>query len=259
MLRLPVSGWEVDMRPLDGTDDLLLLEQSGNAVERALALLGRLARRSVAGERADWPGLCITDFEVLLAAVRQAALGPDLLCVFDCPAPGCGERVEVGFRLNQYVAAVRPRRPLAVLPADRPAWFRLADEALAFRLPTAADQAGVLGARDAASRLAERCLDPPGVAGRARARAEQAMAAMAPEISRPVAGRCPACGTQVRAGLHLPSLVMSELRRAAVGLHDEVHRLAAAYHWQEAAILALPQRRRQAYAERAYLAAMGAA
>ena len=85
------------------------------------------------------------------------------------------------------------------------------------------------------------------------------MAAMAPEISRPVVGRCPACGATVRAGLHLSSLVMAELRRAAEGLHEDVHVLASTYHWHEEAILALPRRRRQDYAMRARRLLAGAA
>ena len=78
------------------------------------------------------------------------------------------------------------------------------------------------------------------------------MAVMAPEISRPVVGRCPACDATVRAGLHLPSLVMTEL-------HEDVHVLASAYHWKEEAILALPRRRRQDYAMRARRSLAGAA
>ena len=76
------------------------------------------------------------------------------------------------------------------------------------------------------------------------------MSEMAPEISRPVAGRCPACGRAVRAGFSAVRVVVTELVRAAGSVHDEVDLIAQAYHWPEAAILALPQERRRAYAER---------
>jgi hypothetical protein len=250
MLRLPVSGWEVVVRPPDGSDDLLVLETEGNVVARALLLLARVACLTN-GEAANWSALCVTDFEVLLAALRETVLGPAVLCAFDCPRADCGERVEVGFRLTDYVAAARPGRPRGIVASDRPLWFCLEKAPASFRLPTAADQCAVLGCADAARLLAARCLDPHDMAGTMRKRAERAMAVMAPEISRPVAGGCPACGAGVRAGLHLPSLVMAELRQAAAGLHEEVHVLAAAYHWEEAAILALPRKRRQGYAERA--------
>jgi hypothetical protein len=258
MFRLPVSGWEVVVRPPNGTDDLVILETEGNAVARALTLLARVAWRAEGGD-ADWPALCVTDFEVLLAMLRQAVLGPAVTCAFHCPRPACGERVEVGFSLADYVGAALPRRPHDVIVSDRPCWFRLRDAAASFRLPTAADQSAVLGRSNAAQVLAQRCLDPGDLSGPARVRAERAMAAMAPEISRPVAGRCPACAATVRAGLHLPSLVMSELRRAAEGLHEDVHVLASAYHWHEEAILALPRKRRQDYAMRARRLLAGAA
>jgi hypothetical protein len=49
--------------------------------------------------------------------------------------------------------------------------------------------------------------------------------------------------------LNVPRLVMEELRSGAAGVHEEIHVIAAAYHWAEAAILAMPQSRRRAYAE----------
>jgi hypothetical protein len=259
MVRLPVSGREAVLRPLGGTDDLLILETDGNVVAGALALLARVAHPAD-GDVTDWPALSVTDFEVLLAALREAVLGQAVLCAFDCPRPGCGERVEASFRLPDFVAAARPGRPRGVVAApNRPTWFRFDDAPGAFRLPTAADQCAVLGQTGAARLLAERCLDPPGMAGALRTRAERAMAVMAPEVSRPVAGRCPACDAGVRAGLHLPALVMAEFRRAAAGLHEEVHLLASTYHWDEAAILALPRSRRQGYAGRVRQLLAGAA
>src|SRR5262245_18468512 len=258
MFRLPVSGWKVVVQPPNGTDDLVILETERNAIARAITLLARVARRADA-DNADWPALCVTDFEVMLAVLRQTVLGPAMTCAFDCPRPACRERVEVGFSLADYVGAARPRRPHDVIVSDRPHWFRLRDATISFRLATAADQSAVLGRSDAAQLLAQRCLDPADMSGPARVRAERAMATMAPEISRPIVGRCPACDATVHAGLHLPSLVMTELRRAAEGLHEDVHVLASAYHWHEEAILALPRIRRQDYAMRARRSLAGAA
>ena len=75
------------------------------------------------------------------------------------------------------------------------------------------------------------------------------MAAMAPVVSRPVEGNCPECGAPVAMPLHVPSLVMDELRESAAGIHQEIHAIAESYHWDEAAILAMPQLRRRAYAD----------
>src|SRR5437868_12715142 len=133
MFRLPVNEWEVVVRPPNGTDDLVILETEGNAVARALTLLARVAWRADA-DAADWPALCVTDFEVVLAMLRQAVLGPAMTCAFDCPRPACRERVEVVFRLADYVGAARPRRPHDVIASDRPNWFCLRDAAVSFRL-----------------------------------------------------------------------------------------------------------------------------
>ena len=74
------------------------------------------------------------------------------------------------------------------------------------------------------------------------------MEKMAPAVSRPLTGTCPDCGESLTMTLHVPRLVMDELRVSAGGVHEEIHEIAAAYHWDEATILAMPQNRRQAYA-----------
>ena len=73
---------------------------------------------------------------------------------------------------------------------------------------------------------------------------------MAPEVSRTVQGQCPGCGALLSALFHVPGFVVGELRRASVAIGDETDLIAAAYHWPEAAILALPRARRQDYAAR---------
>ena len=241
MLRLPVSGIDVALRHPDGADDLLLHEAAGPAVAVALALLPRLAGPG------DWAALCVTDFEVLLLGLRAQVLGEQFALGMACP--GCGERMEIAFRRADFLRGITPRRSDAVVATTpRSGWFAL--DGAAFRLPTAGDQAAIAGERDPARRLAERCLDPAGLTGPVRRRIERAMAVMAPAVSRPVAGNCPACGSAVSATLHVTRLVVDELRRAAAAVHDEVDLLARTYHWPESTILALPQVRRRAYAER---------
>jgi DNA-directed RNA polymerase subunit RPC12/RpoP len=240
MVHLPVSGLEAAPRQPDGSDELVLREMTGSPVAIGIALVERLAGP---GDRAD---LTVTDFEILLLAIRTRAVGEDVDLGLVCP--GCGERVAIGFRASDYVRGLAPRRPVDVTAdPERPGWFRLAGAR--FRLPTAADQATVAGRSDAAKALAERCLDPPAPSGGARGRIERAMATMAPEVSRPVAGRCPECGAAVEAPIHVTRLVIGEMKRDAAGLHEEIDLIAQAYHWSEADILALPRRRRQAYAE----------
>ena len=244
MPRLPVSGTEVSLRAPDGSDDMMLLEAAGGPVEVGLALLRRLAGDD--GER-DWAELTVTDFETLLLAVRTARFGEALALGFACPA--CHARVEVDIRLAEYLAGVEPRSvPGVTSDPTRPGWLRLGDAG--FRLPTAGDQVAVARLTHPARRLAERCLDETARRRAHRARIERVMAAMAPDVSRPIAGDCPSCGATVEAPLHVARVVVGELRRAAAAVHDDVDLIARSYHWPEATILALPQDRRRAYAER---------
>lgn len=243
MLRLPVSDIAVDLRAPDGQDDLLLLDGAAEPVASGIALAGRLARTETGP--IDAAALTVTDFELLLLTLRARRFGPLLCLGFACPS--CSERVEVAFRIDDYLASVRPRRPSDVVAdPDRPGWWRLGTAA--FRLPTAGDQASVAGLADAGMRLADRCVDA--TARRARSRVMRAMEAMAPEVSRPIAGACPACAARVSASLHVTRVVIAELRRSASGVLDDVDAIARAYHWPKSAILAMPGPRRLAYAER---------
>jgi hypothetical protein len=241
MVRLPVSGLEAAVRPPDGSDELVVREMAGPPVARAIALAARL------GGPGDWAGLSVTDFEILMLAIRAQTQGDEMALGLGCPA--CHARVEIAFHVRDYVRGPAPRRPADVTPdPDRPGWYRLGESR--FRLPTAADQAAVAELPDAARALADRCLDPARPPARERVRIERAMAAMAPEVSRPIAGECPECGQPVEAPLHVTRLVIAEIVRDAAGLHEEVDLIAQAYHWPEADILALPRARRRAYAER---------
>jgi hypothetical protein len=241
VVRLPVSGLEAALRPPDGADELALREAPGSPVSRALTLLSRLSKQT------DWGALTVTDFERLLLGLRAQVFGEAWDLGFACPR--CAARVEVSFHIADYVGEIRPHRPPDVHDAPgRLGWY--VSRGVTFRLPTAGDQAAVAGAADAERRLAERCIAPPLPAARARRGIERVMAAMAPEVSRPLAGACPACAAAVEAPLDVARLVVAELTRESASLHDEVDLIARAYHWPEADILGLPRGRRQAYAER---------
>ena len=240
-MKLPVSGLEPRLRTPGGRDDLILCETEGAPVTRSLALLGALS------DDRDWAALTVTDFEVLLLCLRALVLGERCDLSFSCP--NCRARVEVSFTITDFLQDVVSTVPSWVrsIP-DRPGWYSCGRAA--FRLPTAGDQAAVAGRPDAADRMAERCIEADHLAKRTRGRIEQAMAAMAPEVSRPLAGACPECGTRVEAPLYVTRLVINELSREAVAVYDEIDLIARAYHWREAEILELPRQRRRAYAER---------
>lgn len=257
LVRLPVAGRTLVLNPPSGADEMLALETPGGPLEAGFALLDRLA--SFGDDDAPrCAGLAVTDFDWALLALRRSLFGETVRSDFTCTAPGCGERVEMEFTLADYLGDVRPRRPAAVSPeGTRSGWYRVSDAA--FRLPTVEDQiaarraeavepgpAGVAGAR----LLAERCIEADTLSQAVLRRVERAMGAMAPEVSRPIDGRCPACGAHLQVMFDVPSFVLGEMRRAFAATAAEVDLIASAYHWSEAAILALPRARRQSYADR---------
>jgi len=248
LAHLPVDGRTVRLKPLDGAAELLAAEARGDPAQAALRLLASVAE-PLDGSPETWSGLTVTDFEILLLALRRDLFGTLVRSDFTCPEVGCCDRVEIEFSLTDYLAAVRPRLPRGVTAlADRPGWWRIGE--VAFRLPSAGDQITAQASADGAALLVALCLDPPTAPAPLRARAERAMAAMAPEVSGPIGGQCPSCGASLNALFHAPSFVMGEMRRAVGLLAEEVDLIASAYRWSEADILALPRVRRQAYAER---------
>jgi hypothetical protein len=241
MFALRASGTSVHLKSPDGRDELLLAESSGRAVEVGIALLSRLG-----GEGFDASALPVTDFETLLLDLRVARFGPTMSLAFTCAQ--CRAVAEIAFKAADLIEATQPRRPASVAddPA-RPGWFRVADAR--FRLPTARDQAEAAAHPHPQRRLAELCLDDAARTPRLRAKVERAMEAMAPLLSREIAGVCPTCEAPVRAFLSVPEIVVHELKRAAAAVYEEIDLIARTYHWPESGILSLPAGRTRAYAE----------
>jgi hypothetical protein len=242
---------EVRFRAPDGNDDLAMLEAGGGVVERALMALDRLAEvdgRGVAGAGPMWPELTVTDFEVALLRLRRFLFGDTVSCLFRCPAEGCGERMEPEFSISDLLEDVQPALPKQVERAAE-GWFSLRSGDVRFRLPTVGDQVHVVDEPRGYEELASRCIEGKSLNARAMARVESAMAAMAPRVSRVIEGTCPVCGAALKMMLYVPELVVNELRFAAAGVHEEIHAIAAAYHWDEGTILSMPRARRQAYVE----------
>jgi hypothetical protein len=261
-VRLPVSAIETRFRLPDGNDDIAILDASGSPVEQALAILPRLARMDQrtdarAGDspdaRSHWKDLTVTDFESALLDLRRFLFGDSAGCVFRAPSHKCGVPMELQFSISSLLAEVKPMTPHRVeeVPGQK-GWYEFAQETaepLRFRLPTVADQTAVLGHPDAETELAGRCIrSEKKLAVRARRQVERAMESMAPSISRTLAGECAECGEVLTMMLHVPRLVVDELRLSASGVLEDIHAIASTYRWDEASIAALPQSRRKAYA-----------
>jgi hypothetical protein len=261
-MKLPVSELELRFQAPDGNDDLAILESSGDLLERALVVLSRLAlvkEKSAAAAPEQpyqartpdyWARLTVTDFETALLGLRRFLFGDKVACVFRDRSHACGVRMELEFSISAFLDEARPHFPRGVRPAEVARWYLLPaedDREVRFRLPAVEDQLHAMTSTDGAALLAHRCIDA--VSNRDRRRVERAMEKMAPVVSRPLAGNCPECGESLSMMLHVPRLVLDQLENQAAGIHEETDAIAATYHWDEASILAMPQRRRRAYAE----------
>jgi hypothetical protein len=236
MIRLPVSGIAIGLTAPGGADDLVLME--ARLLDRTLAL-DLLARVS---DGAVLAALTVHDFEAALLHLHALVFGGRIVAEARC---GCGERVDAGFAIADYLGHRAPKRPRGVTAVDGE-WFTLKDTAGTFRLPTIGDQIAVAQARDPAAALAALCLrgTPP------LAKIERAMDAMAPALSGVIEGTCPACRRAIALAFDVPFFVLSELRVQAAQVCEHVHVLATHYHWSEENILALPNWRRQHYVDR---------
>jgi hypothetical protein len=251
MFALPVSGARVALKIPDGADDLRLVEAGGEATEVAADWLDGLAGGALAARE-----LAVADFEWLLLQARAARLGRTIDLGFACSH--CRGRGEFAIDVAECLEAATPK-PVPGVADDpgRPGWRRLGEAS--FRLPSVADQIAATASARPELRMAELCLDATARRAPHRARVERAMARLAPLISRVFPGLCPSCGAAVEIAFAVARVVMVEMRRAAAAAHDEIDLIARAYHWPEADILALPQPRRRAYAERIRSAGLRAA
>ncbi len=213
-------------------DELLLMAVTASEIGHARAALA-LAE---AGGIADALQLSLGARDRALIQLRAAWLGLRMPCVDRCAH--CGEKVE-------FLA------PLAALgqPVEEPTLPECGSYSP--RLLTTADL------------LAVEHL-PPDAARQALAEAAAGRSLLRPEDAAQIAGwlaaadpmahvrldmRCEACGGSWSRPFDIVRLLWQELRALGQRLLHDIHRLALAYHWSEAEILALPRLRRQAYLE----------
>lgn len=236
------------MRPLS-TPELVRAWESGAArtpAERALLLLAYACPEESWEELA---GLPIGRRDARLLTLREWTLGPALNCVARCPS--CAEPVE----LNFSVADVR--HDTATVSGEL--HVEIHGYTVAFRLPDSTDLSAVDGCVDARRALLDRCLSGAEHRGRKRsvkrlpAKVLDAvvarMAEADPQADVHTTLTCPSCAHGWRATFDIVSFFLAELEVWAYRVLRDVHRLASAYGWREADILALSPRRRQFYLE----------
>jgi hypothetical protein len=123
-----------------------------------------------------------------------------------------------------------------------------------FRLPNSLDLRAASVACDAASArmiLFERCTKgslPPGeVPAEVIESVASAMSLADPQSDMRIALECPICSCSWEEIFDIASFLWNEVRALAMRTVHEVHKLASAYGWSEADILAMSSSRRRIY------------
>lgn len=219
------------------------------AVERMLTLLAAACPEL---SRAALAQLSIGQRDAYLLTLREWTFGPQLRGLATCPA--CGERLELTFTVAE-IRVAPPQSP------EGPLTLSVAGYEVQFRLPNSADLLALEAQPDpaAANQILECCLLNVQHGGEAVSAAAlppevtaavvAAMAQADPQADVRLALTCPACGHAWQALFDIAAFFWHEINTWANRLLREVHRLASAYGWREADILALGPRRRQAYLE----------
>ena len=242
MFVLPVSGVPVWLRTPEGDDELLLAESAGNLLHLRVEAVRRLTPPMNAG--LNWNDLPYADVDAALLAFRQRMTGDRLIAEVRCP--NCAVWCDTELSVSAYLAANKPKR-LANVNPEPDGWYSWRD--LRFRVPTVnAVLEAANSADDAATVLFQYSVAAPSPA--TAARAASLLEKMAPPLAGMVRGMCPHCAQTIVGWFDPGSFVLTELQNKASVVFEHVHILAQAYGWSEAAILALPSRRRALYAAR---------
>ncbi|MGB4063075.1 MAG: hypothetical protein WBK19_04555 [Azonexus sp.] len=242
------------MRPLSAAQVLALWDagQTRHPIDRALLALALAMPEEAPDELADRP---VGWREVNLLALRNATFGSGLDGYAPCPS--CGALMEFGLD----GAALLDRLPA---PDNK---ARITLDGQQWRLPSSRDQAAILAAPDpetAVDWLLDRCrieeTDSSEVPTVNRKKGqklkcspalinnlESHMEALDPAADIRLGMRCTDCGHTWDAVLDIGACFWDELGSRAHQLLEAVHRLAGAYGWREAEILALSPARRAAY------------
>lgn len=186
-----------------------------------------------------------------LAAIVTASRGSNVTLTVRCPHVECHETIEIDV-------------DLAVLEPSAEAIASCHPEAeteVRLRLPTGADQLDWLAKRHRLSPAVDMATSlVTSINGEAPPRGWRAPETWLESIAAELAEHdcslpagsgvvCPACGQTVPLEIDIEGNLIALLATEQRRLLQDVHRIAAAYHWSEPEIVSLPRRRREFYLE----------
>ena len=216
------------------------------ALRRGIALLAGYRAEDV-GSVAQWS---VRARDRALYDLRRELFGDEAAAVATCPR--CAEQLEVPLDLS----ILRP--PASdVLPAPVHAGGYVAT----VRMPTTVDLLSINDAADEESALATlvaRCVEsmrgPDGqeysldaVPSPVRSLLRLHLAELLDDVDIELELICASCGRAFAAPFDITPFLLREVEAWAAGTIRDIHQIARAYGWDEATILALSPRRRQAY------------
>jgi hypothetical protein len=188
-----------------------------------------------------------------LLEFRAALIGPTLECLSDCRQ--CGVVIESAIPVAQLTAATGE-------PAPNSEMIRLQHDMyeIEFRLPASADLLGLEGDTTSASRgLGQRLISHASRAGEpvpvadlpaeVHGSLERAVLEHDPLAHVELELVCPGCGSRWMETLDVAEFVWQEVFTLGQRLLADVARLAYAFGWREAEILAMSDQRRRRYLE----------
>jgi hypothetical protein len=228
---------------IPGAGELLDLWDAGQEVaptRRALLLL-----QAALPQETEIAGWTLGRINAALLRLRMRMFGPELVCLADCPA--CGTVTEAPLAVPALLAGATQENP-GLQQID------VGERTLAFRLPVAEDllQAAAVPSAAGSGALLQRIV----VDGAGQPLPEGAERAIATRIEQadPLAHielglNCPACRIQWSEALYVIDLLWAEISMLARRIVSEVGRLAQAFGWREAEILAMTPQRRRRYLE----------
>ena len=225
------------LRALTGADELAA--ESG-----VIALLDRLLMTVGAGSVP--PGsaarLPVCDRDRLLASLYRDVFGDRIEA--DAVCQSCEKSFAVQFSLTGMIDAQPPQCPLGVTGPDGQGCYHL--QGVTFSLPSTADLAAVAGvaASERRAALLTNCVRA-GDVGIREELIEAAMTALGPTLDIDLDARCPHCNSAALLCFDIVSFVLKSLANERRFLLREAHRIARAYAWSYAEIMALPRDERQ--------------
>lgn len=179
--------------------------------------------------------------DVMLVASRVAAFGSRIDGVAGCVACGC--KIDVSFELPDFSSIALEDESLIDVDG----------RAVRVRVPNSGDlaEAARVGEPPSAQRLLLARCQPDGFSDETTARAvDRELERLCDASSVELKVACPGCEATFIVPVDIGGFFWAEIAAYAAGLIEDVHLLAAHYGWAEAAILAMPERRRRRYRER---------